>query len=895
MVHPDLDLIGPPPLPALLSIEAADVCIGRGAERDTLTHAWHAARRGERRVVLVTGEPGIGKTTLTATAAHAAYEDGAIVLAGRCDEGLGVPYQPFVEALAHLARHARVKAADLGPLAGELARLVPELSDQVRGLPAPMAAEPETERYRMFEAVAGWLSAMSASVPILLVIEDLHWAATPTLLLLRHMLRSSEPMHLLVIATYRDTEVGEELGELLADLRLEAGAEQLPLIGLSAHHVAELAGDPDSGAALHAATAGNPLFVGELVRHRAESGDAAPPQSVRDVLRRRIGRLPAGTADVLTTAAVIGAEFESGLVADAMGLSEVETLDMLDVAVNARLVSMRGDRWAFVHDLMRATVVDGLARARRATLHRSVALALETRHHDGDRLAELAHHWCGAAPLGDTVPAVTYARLAGDQARAHLAMEDAAAWYQRALDVLDLDRAGAAGLRCDLQISRGDALHRMGDERHRSLLLEAASGARALMDSHRIGQAALALSPPSGFFSAIGAVDADVVALAEEALAALPDTRDTDALRARLLGAIASELTFSSAHDRRKALSAEALERARRSGDEETLGRILYIHQWAGSDPAHLDERSLCAIELTALGQRRDDRELAVLGHLQQYESLVELGEVTRADEQLADGERLVGDLPPVYAWFVAYRRVAQAMLAGRLADAERRANEATQLGYADNSVNGTTAAQLCFIRGDQGRAGEAIDTMTVLAAFAPTMPVYRMAQAALEADAGRLDEARATLDAVAADGYESLPADYGWLGACVLKTWAVTKLDDPTRCAALYEQLRPYAGRIAWVAVLSPGPVDLALAILAATLGRFDDAEAHFAASLALCERNNTKTFAARTRCAWAAMLATRGEHERSRSLASDAVVAAASLGLATIEREARALLATA
>ncbi|MDQ3945847.1 MAG: adenylate/guanylate cyclase domain-containing protein, partial [Actinomycetota bacterium] len=221
---------------------------------------------------------GVGKTRLAGELAHALHDEGALVLAGRCDEDLGVPYQPFVEALRHYVSHT----ADprLGRHAGELARLVPELTQLVPALPEPLRSDPETERYRLFDAVAVWLANVSAETSVLLVLDDLQWAAKPTLLLLRHVLRSSEPVRLLVVATYRDTDIGRghPLTEFLADLRREAAAQRVSLTGLDQAAVAafieaaagRLVTDEEDQAFIRAVwseTEGNPFFVAEVVRH----------------------------------------------------------------------------------------------------------------------------------------------------------------------------------------------------------------------------------------------------------------------------------------------------------------------------------------------------------------------------------------------------------------------------------------------------------------------------------------------------------------------------------------------------------------------------------------------------------------------------------------------------
>jgi hypothetical protein len=269
------------PLPGLLA-QAGRIFVGRDEELRRLLGLWKEAAAGERRLVLLGGEPGVGKTRLAAQLAGTVRESGGVVLAGRCDEDLGVPYQPFVEAFRHYVGRATDRR--LGRHAGELTRLIPELAQLVAGLGEPLQSDPETERYRLFDAVADWLADVSVDAPVLLVVDDLHWAAKPTLLLLRHVLRFSGPLRLLVVATYRDSDVGwgHPLSELLADVPRLEGAERLPLIGLgvsavaafleqAAGHALDEDGD-DLARTVWRETEGNAFFVAEVVRHLNESG-----------------------------------------------------------------------------------------------------------------------------------------------------------------------------------------------------------------------------------------------------------------------------------------------------------------------------------------------------------------------------------------------------------------------------------------------------------------------------------------------------------------------------------------------------------------------------------------------------------------------------------------------
>ncbi|HKY77105.1 MAG TPA: AAA family ATPase, partial [Acidimicrobiia bacterium] len=272
----------PVPLPTFLT-EIGKIFVGRDGELDRLGQLWKEAAAGERRVVFLAGEPGVGKTRLAAELAKQVHDEGATVLAGRCDEDLGVPYQPFVEALRHFVDHAPGLEARLGRYGGELARLVPELTERAPGLPAPLRSDPEMERYRLFDAVAAWLTATANVEPVLLVLDDIQWAAKPTLMLLRHVVASARG-RILVLGTYRDTELTHDhpLLEVVPDLRRQGGVDRLSMAGLDDAGVAALveqaAGQAldDAGAALaravHAETEGNPFFVRELLRHLAETG-----------------------------------------------------------------------------------------------------------------------------------------------------------------------------------------------------------------------------------------------------------------------------------------------------------------------------------------------------------------------------------------------------------------------------------------------------------------------------------------------------------------------------------------------------------------------------------------------------------------------------------------------
>ncbi len=411
-------------------------------------------------------------------------------------------------------------------------------------------------------------------------------------------------------------------------------------------------------------------------------------------------------------------------------------------------------------------------------------------------------------------------------------MEDAAAWYERALAVLELDRAADEGARCDLEIAAGDALQWAGNTRHRELLIAAAGRARALSDAERLGRVALALSPPTGFGFGLGSVDDALVSVAEEALAGLGEAPGNDALRARVLAALAAELIYAPEPDRRRALCRDAIDVARRAGDVEALRDVLYRQQLANYDPDNLPERVALADELVAIGRDRGDIDAMVRGLLWRYTSRFESGEIEVANGALDEAEQLAIELrPPLYGWMVQYHRASQAVMAGHFELAERLVNDSVPLGEA--AGYGFTASGLAMIVGtlvrfDQGRWVEARQTMADLS-DATGMAIFRLGTAYGEAESGLLKESWATLDALDAAGHEKFPRDWIWVFSNVMKALSVAAIGDTTRATVLYNDLLPYEERNIWNSLTAFGPVVFVLALLARTLGRWDDADRHF------------------------------------------------------------------
>jgi class 3 adenylate cyclase len=790
------------PLPALLT-DVGRVFVGRQAEMQRLSQLWKETLAGGSRLALLAGEPGIGKTRLAAELATAAHAEGAVVLVGRCDEDLGVPYQPFVEALRHLVDHtAAEELADrLGRYAGELVRLVAEVADRVPGLPAALRSDPETERYRLFDATAAWLGAASADAPVLLVLDDLQWATKPTLLLLRHVVRSTEPTRLLVLGTYRDSELDHDhpLVELLADLRRQAGVERLSLAGLDVSGVArfmeQAAGHSLTeeelllARAIYQETEGNPFFVREVLRHLTETGAVERregrwltrvpvqtlgiPEGIREVVGRRVARLSAHANRFLRVAAVIGPEFELPVLQRAAGVDEEDLVSAMEEATRARLVVEApgpATGYRFAHALVRHTLYDGLSAGRRVSLHRRVAQAIEAVYGAAldDHLPALAHHWARAsAPAAETSRAVHYATRAGDRALAQLAHDEAAAYYRSALELLDA-AGGRAGdpKRLRLLIALGEAQRRAGDADHRETLLTAARLAREQGNTAALAKAALA-NTRAILYSVVGAVDHERVAVLEQALAATADATDSP-IRARLLATLGMELTWSGRR-RRLELSGEALKLARRLGDPATLAQVLLARFYACAAPDTQAERLANTAELLALAEELGDDAARSRALALRFRVAMESADVAEADRCLEANQRLAADLgQPTLRWFVELQRTAQSLVAGRLEEAERLAQDALELGQSSGQPEALSffVWQQAAIRFEQGRLGEALDPIRQAATDYPGVSTAKSLLALAYAELDRIDQARAVYEELATSEFTHLPVDAVWLRA---------------------------------------------------------------------------------------------------------------------------------
>ena len=849
--------------------------VGREAELVRLEEARQKAASDGPCLVLLAGEPGIGKTRLALEVARAAQADGATVLVGHCDEDLAVPYQPFAEAIGRAARRLAPEdlRAALGSHGAELVRLVPDLTEIVAGIPPPLASDPETERYRMFDAVGRFLAALARTAPVVLVLDDLHWATAPTLLLLRHLAARTEPMPLLVLGTYRDTEVDEHhpFARVLGEPGRLGNTTRLAVRGLDEAAVqgfvdAVLGGVATAGPAadlareIHDETAGNPLFVREMVRHVLESGRAATPldlpDGVRDVVRRRISRLSPATSALLSTAVVIGPEFELGVLREAVALEEDDLVAALDEAARAGLVAEVGglaSRHRFTHALVRSAIYDGLGGARRAQLHRRVGEAMERAAIGpvADRLPELARHFTRARSLGGAAKAVDYATRAGERALSQLAHQEAASHFAQALDLLDDLADPAPETRCDLLLSLGEAQRRSGDPAHRRTLLDAAALARHLGEADRRATAALANT--RSFWSATRRVDAERVGTLEDALDALHP--GDSAQRACLLAKLAVERVYSGDHAAVRRISDEAVAMARRVGDLPTLARVLAPrYNTIRGDPGTLPERLDNTAELLDVAERLPDPSLRVEALGWRAVCLMEAADPEAAATCFDAFDRLAAELrQPTMLWYSAYLRASREIWAGRFDEADATAHAAFELGQAAGQPDAemflsAQRLQLAYERGELGRWDRPL--RIALARDPASSWFLRSWQALSACQRNDVDTARTVLAGLSANRFDDLAFEPTWLHIVCNCAAVSAALDDAVVAERLTDLLTPYAGQLVTLSSLAYcGAVDHYLGQLTAVLGRYTEADAHFSAAEAIHERMGAPAWLARTR----------------------------------------------
>jgi len=901
--------------------------VGRRHESAFLRDWWGSVREGDGRLLLVDGESGIGKTRLVAELARAVEEDGALVLWGRCDEGPVTPFQAFAEALGRYFQSLSADRISHMPdwQLTELSRLVLRLREHAPVLEEE-TGDPETERYRFFEAVTATLHELSSGGAVLLVVDDLHWADQPTLLLLRHVLRSIDAASLGIIGMYTDTEAPPDhsLRSMLADLRAVVPVETVHLQGLSPDAVAELASGwekapPDLVPELCRLTDGNPLFLDEMLRQLRYRDDEQPgerdapvppdlnpPEAIRELVARRVSRLPEDVIYLLQAAAVAGWECEAGIVAEAAELTPGQRLDAFDRAEESRLLRRVGegvrDRYAFTHALVRDAIYGELLRGRRVRYHHKIAVATERAHADAldTFVNELAHHYFMGAALADADKAIHYCMAAGERALRLLAFEEAVEHFTRSLEVAEQFGSHDRAVRCDALIALAEAQTRAGETAQADVTSErAASLARAMGDPARLATAALRSGPLSDL--GIGGPNEQQVQLLEEARAKLPEEdshlRAMVTARLGLVGVYTTGVPAPGLLERSLELNSEAVAMARRLADRNALGYALNarLHELWGIEPA--PERLATANELGEIADDVGDDFLALHGYMWRIRELLAQGDVDAVNDEIARyAARSTGPIHPLDSAYGYNAAAMMALIAGDIAAQEALGRKALEAAQPHNELaHGFFAALMVWTWWQRDELAPLdTDIRAVMARSPSDSPSAHAAQALAHAEAGATEEALARLHFLEDIGWDNVGGHSSVTLA--LAAAACGGLGIRARDIALrvYEEMRPYAGTAVVIrppAVACLGPADYYLGLLAMTSDDLALSQVHFEAALRLGFRMRSAPFVAAAEVELARALRRRhrgDEGERVAVLLRSAEESALRMGLHRLARMA-------
>ena len=915
------------PLPARLvsaSAESLFAFFGRAGELTRLADALKtSAGEARLRVVLVSGEPGIGKTTLVAQGARAAHGAGANVLYGNCEEDLVVPYRPWITALTQFVDQADEGlltefAESNGPA---LAHLLPTFARRLSINAPGIGADADIDRFLILEGVTRLLALASATTPLVVVLDDLHWADAASVQLLRHLVASAIPMSVLVVGTFRESDLSRShpLTGTLADLRREAGVDRLDLLGLEDVEIVELleaaAGHdmPDEGVglahALRRETSGNPFFVVEVIRHLAETGafyqgddgrwtlstdldELGLPTSVREVVAHRVARLGEATEQALSIAAVIGRDFDLEVLSGLLDTGEDQLIDLLEGTIAAGLISESEGQagcYRFVHALIQHTLYQDLGATRRQRAHQRVAEAMEAMGTGDERVAELARHWLAATRPSDVTKALHFAHRAGDVALAAYAPLDAISWYSQALDLMERHAMADDRERCALLVGLGTAQRHAGLPDQRRTLLDAAEVAQALGDTDLLVAAALASSRGE----ALAETDEDLMRVMRAALDAVG--RSDPASRGLLLTGIV-EATDAREWVLRRDLATEALAIASSLPDESTvlsIGNRCYL---ARVQPESAAERLVETGRLIEMADRLGDPVQRFRARLHRMHACMEHGDLPEFARRLTEMQTLVDQTGlPRGAWELEIVRSCRLCLSGDLAAAEASNDTVLDLGTRIDAA-GTLAVYgglLFEIRHHQGRLDEIADLFAQAVRDNPALPLLRAAVVAMYLTTGRFDEALALFEPDMSNGFVDFPRDQTWTTAMSICGDNAVDLNQEQAAQYLYEEMFPFRDLVAFNNGTIEGALSRPLGRLAHLSGNFADAESFFEAALKIHERLEAPYWIARTQLDYADLLQDIGKKDQATQFVNEALDAAKRFGFGALERRATAFSA--
>jgi tetratricopeptide (TPR) repeat protein len=845
--------------------------VGRECELEIFRAAFNRMLEGRRQLVLIAGEPGIGKTRCAEAVADMAEDQGALVLWGRCNEEAGAPpYWPWVQILRSYIDASSLDKVRLsmGAAAKDLAALVPELlvsSDRAHPAPSTVA-DSSAARFRTFDAIRQFFQQATQQVPIILVLDNLHWADAPSLSLLEFLSQELLRSRLLIIGTYRDADASRKtpLMHTLGGLRRDADVERVHLPRLSLTAIGEVArrlcdvslSDP-AIQKIYEQTDGNPLFAIELIKvlideNKGAEGAAVPakiPAGVRETIGRRLDRLPDRCNKLLCLAAVYGRQFTAFEMASAMGEDVPRILTGMKPALQAGIVQSTVDvsgGYQFSHGLIRETIYEDLPALDRLRLHGRAGDALVGIHsaHLEPVLTRVAHHYHQSVALGNTEKAVVYALLAADSALRIYAFEDALLHYDRAIETLR-----GAGLMHDERLARayilkGSALKQLGQiQPSIEALLEAVNHTRILGSAELLVDVLMLLALSSRHVQ-----QQHFVPLLERALAVLPAV--DSAPRAKALATLAFALRTLTDRSRIELLVDEALGMARRSCDATARCACYQLTVMAlRGDPENLQRRLVLGQEYIDVARSTDRADLTADAYHWQALNYFESGQLEELEGLLGRYEGLNIARFGLHQYQLAAHRVTLALLRGEWADLENRIEGLLEIGTKTrrDDADGVYGAQMFALNRDLGRIHGLASQIKEVAASS-TKRMWEPGLMLICAEVGFHSEARDIFDRLVERECNAIRRDDMYVTCLVYCAETCCALADAGRAESLYKLLHPYVGQVAnHPTAICFGAADLYLAMLACVANWPDLARKHFDEALTLNRAMRAWPFLAR------------------------------------------------
>ncbi len=876
--------------------------------------------------MLVSGEPGIGKTTLCDAIAAESRTQGIHVVWGRAWEGPGAPlFWQWIQVLRSIPETIGSAGAPNDPELADLAELIPELrlatrksrETAVHEPPRWAGEDPEVRRFRLFDSVLRVLSAASKDHPWLLIFDDCHAADESSLLLLEFLAKQIRQLRLMLVVTYREADVKQSSrnAELLGSIGREG--DRIVLRGFQESDVADfletttdLKKDPEIVHKLFNATEGNPFFLNEIVtllearspgfsQNTWTLEDFDIPDRVGNAIRLRLELLSESTRRTLGAAATVGREFDERLLASLLKIGQAQVAESLKDGATVGVISGLRDRpgrYQFVHALFAEFLRENMHASERRQFHEQIASVLRVEAFDGSdsNLSQIAHHLLEALPAGDLETALDYSRRAAQRAIQLLAFDEGSRLYQRALQAFESHGSAKTETHCELILDVAYSQHRLGNFAGASANFErAALIAREISSAFCLARAYVGLGQIP---ETPGVVNQRLIRGLEEALDLLGPQETS--WRVLVLGRLAEALQWSDPENRRASLARDAVAIARRLDDPATLADALYRAHIATLGPdTPAEERLATSTEIVALARQCQNASLALRASYLRIRDLLETGDIGQLDREIQSYAQTTTELHQQHLGITEAALAMRALLDGRFEEAEQFATKAVSLGQnrRDGMHTQAYATQISLIRREQNRFSELEPMIKGYAVQFPELIFARCALAFCYSEIARDEDAQFYFEQLAQNDFSPIRRDVSWLACMALLSETCVSLGDARRAEILYAKLLPFASNQASLDMyVSYGPVAFYLGILAALLSKFEAAEMHFQDALNLTSRSGARPWHARAKFRYAEMLTNRGGHEdreKAIELVESALASAKSLAMHALEKRVKTL----